>query len=47
MINTVEKKYNLENTFNAYKVTYTIQYQYLHCTTRRSKHRLPSNSGMD
>jgi hypothetical protein len=23
MINTVEKKYNLENTFNAYKVTYT------------------------
>ena len=23
MINTVEKKYNLEKTFNSYKVTYT------------------------
>ena len=23
MINTVEKKYNLENKFNSYKVTYT------------------------
>jgi hypothetical protein len=47
MINTVEKKY-LNGEFVSYQVTFMlILIRSLFCTTRHSKHRLPSNSGMD
>ncbi len=45
--NTVEKQYNEDGTiFKNYKVNLNDGSHFL-CTTRHSKHRLPSNPRMD
>jgi hypothetical protein len=47
MINTVEKVYNpISSNSNMYKVTYNNN-EIKFVPHRRSKHRLPSNTGMD
>ena len=46
MIETVTKNICIDE-FCSYQVTYVNSKRVKSCTTRRSKHRLPSNSDMD